>query len=87
LAGEEIPLAARILAVADTLDAITSDRPYREARGLRSAIDEIESLAGRQFCPAVVAALDSCLERDPTLGGLFEERPRRFPPAALATSA
>ncbi|HEV2811744.1 MAG TPA: diguanylate cyclase, partial [Solirubrobacteraceae bacterium] len=47
LAGEEIPLAARILAVADTLDAITSDRPYREARGLRSAIDEIESLAGR----------------------------------------
>ncbi|HEX8085166.1 MAG TPA: diguanylate cyclase [Solirubrobacteraceae bacterium] len=78
LAGEEIPLAARMLAVADTLDAITSDRPYRPARTLAEAIEEIESLAGRQFCPAVVAALRACLARDPTLGGLFEPRPQRF---------
>ncbi|MDQ3739683.1 MAG: diguanylate cyclase, partial [Actinomycetota bacterium] len=74
LAGEEIPLSARILAVADTLDAITSDRPYRAARGLAAAIDEIDALAGAQFCPAVVAALDRCLARDPTLGGLFDAR-------------
>jgi ribonuclease P protein subunit RPR2 len=82
LAGEEIPLSARILAVADTLDAITSDRPYRAARPLRAAIGEIESLAGHQFCPAVVAALDACLARDASLGGLFEAR--RFPAQDLA---
>ena len=82
LAGEEIPLSARILAVADTLDAITSDRPYRAARPLRAAIGEIESLAGEQFCPAVVAALDACLARDATLGGLFDAR--RFPRRRLA---
>ena len=87
LSGEEIPLSARILAVADTLDAITSDRPYREARTLAEAIEEIDSLAGRQFCPAVVAALDSCLERDASLGGLFEPRPRRFPPRYATPAA
>ncbi|HEY3018647.1 MAG TPA: diguanylate cyclase [Solirubrobacteraceae bacterium] len=75
LAGEEIPLAARILAVADTLDAITSDRPYRPACGLEVAIEEITSLAGQQFCPSVVAALIACLDRDPTLGGLYEHEP------------
>ncbi|HEX8207061.1 MAG TPA: HD-GYP domain-containing protein, partial [Solirubrobacteraceae bacterium] len=87
LSGEEIPLSARILAVADTLDAITSDRPYRPARTLREAIGEIESLAGRQFCPAVVSALDACLERDASLGGLFEPRPKRFPARYAAPAA
>jgi diguanylate cyclase (GGDEF)-like protein len=87
LSGEEIPLSARILAVADTLDAITSDRPYRPARTLKEAIEEIESLAGHQFCPAVVAALDACLERDASLGGLFEPRPRRFPARYAAPAA
>ena len=71
LAGEEIPLSARILAVADTLDAMTSDRPYRPAMSLDVARHEITDLAGRQFCPTVVAALVKLLERDPTLGGLY----------------
>jgi putative nucleotidyltransferase with HDIG domain len=87
LAGEDIPLAARILAVADTLDAITSDRPYRPARTLAEAIEEIRSLRSIQFCPAVVSALDACLERDPSLGGLFEARPPRFAPTRLAVTA
>ena len=54
LRGEEIPLGARIFAVADTLDAITSDRPYRAARSMQEARNEIASWAGRQFDPAVV---------------------------------
>jgi putative nucleotidyltransferase with HDIG domain len=73
LAREEIPLAARILAVADTLDAMTSTRSYRRALPLDVAIHEILSLAGQQFCPRVVAALTACLERDPQLGGMFAD--------------
>jgi putative nucleotidyltransferase with HDIG domain len=54
LKGEEIPLGARIFAVADTLDAITSDRPYRKARSITEARKEIEIWSGRQFDPEVV---------------------------------
>jgi putative nucleotidyltransferase with HDIG domain len=54
LAGEEIPLGARIFAVADTLDAITSDRPYRRGRSFAEAREEIARCAGRQFDPEVV---------------------------------
>lgn len=55
LKGEEIPLGARIFSVADTLDAITSDRPYRKARSVSEARKEIEIWSGRQFDPEVVA--------------------------------
>jgi putative nucleotidyltransferase with HDIG domain len=55
LRGDEIPLGARIFAVADTLDAITSDRPYRAASSMQEARNEIARWAGRQFDPAVVS--------------------------------
>jgi putative nucleotidyltransferase with HDIG domain len=54
LKGEEIPLGARIFSVADTLDAITSDRPYRAARSLAVARKEIQDWSGKQFDPEVV---------------------------------
>jgi len=54
LAGEKIPLEARIFAVADTLDAVTSHRPYRAPRDFRAARAELESNAGAQFDPGVV---------------------------------
>jgi putative nucleotidyltransferase with HDIG domain len=54
LKGEQIPLGARIFAVADTLDAITSDRPYRAAQPTRAALDEIAKYSGTQFDPGVV---------------------------------
>jgi len=54
LRGREIPVGARIFAVADTLDAITSDRPYRKARGFDAAREEILRCSGTQFDPAVV---------------------------------
>jgi HD-GYP domain-containing protein (c-di-GMP phosphodiesterase class II) len=57
LKGEEIPLPARIVFVADAFDAITSDRPYRHGRSIAAALAEIEDNAGTQFCTKVVAAL------------------------------
>lgn len=54
LKGEEIPLGARIFSIADTLDAITSDRPYRPAQSLKAAREEIERWSGRQFDPDIV---------------------------------
>jgi putative nucleotidyltransferase with HDIG domain len=56
LAGEAIPLGARIVAVADTFDAVTSTRPYREAMAEREALSLLWSEAGRQLDPKVVAA-------------------------------
>ena len=56
LAGEKISLAARIFALVDTYDAITSQRPYRRARSHDEAVQEIESLVGTQFDPGIVAA-------------------------------
>src|SRR5437773_103478 len=53
-AGTEIPVAARVFAVADALDAMTSDRPYRGAMRWNEAGREIVEQSGRQFDPAVV---------------------------------
>jgi putative two-component system response regulator len=55
LQGTDIPIGARIFAVADALDAMTSDRPYRKARSWEAAGNEIVEEAGRQFDPDVVA--------------------------------
>jgi response regulator RpfG family c-di-GMP phosphodiesterase len=59
MAGTEIPLGARIFAVADALDAMTSDRPYRRALTWAAAGREILAQTGRQFDPAVVKAFSS----------------------------
>jgi putative nucleotidyltransferase with HDIG domain len=59
LAGEQIPLAARVFAVADVLDALTTDRPYRPASPPSVARQMILREAGKQFDPRVVAAFDS----------------------------
>jgi response regulator RpfG family c-di-GMP phosphodiesterase len=76
LIGEEIPLAARIFAVADTLDAMTSHRPYRRALGWDVAHAEIVDQAGSQFCPEIV---DAFCEREDEL-----RRARRSPAAMPA---
>ena len=70
LARTEIPLAARIFTVADALDAITSDRPYRPARSWDDAAAEILAERGRQFDPDVV---DAFREREYLLRGIRRE--------------
>jgi diguanylate cyclase (GGDEF)-like protein/putative nucleotidyltransferase with HDIG domain len=61
LRGEEIPLGARIIHVADALDSMLTTRIYREARPAAQAVDEFRRFAGTQFCPRCVAALERIL--------------------------
>jgi putative nucleotidyltransferase with HDIG domain len=63
LKGEQIPLGARIFAVADTLDAMISDRPYRKALPISAARDEIRRFSGTQFDPRVVEVFLSYSEK------------------------
>jgi diguanylate cyclase (GGDEF)-like protein/putative nucleotidyltransferase with HDIG domain len=60
LKGNEIPIGARVLTVVDCFDALASDRPYRKALPIESAMSHIKGLAGVQFDPKVVEALDQC---------------------------
>jgi HD-GYP domain-containing protein (c-di-GMP phosphodiesterase class II) len=62
LAGEAIPLEARIAAVADTFDAMTSARPYRPGVPLPATIAELQRCAGAQFDPRVVAAFVQAID-------------------------
>ncbi len=64
LEGRNIPLAARILAVADSYDAMTSDRPYRKAQPLEYVYAELVSGRGKQFCPQAVDAALVLLEKN-----------------------
>jgi HD-GYP domain-containing protein (c-di-GMP phosphodiesterase class II) len=73
LAGESIPLGARILAVADAFEAMISTRPYKQAISIAEAVVELRRCAGTQFDPAVVEALIASLE---------DERPFRVDVAA-----
>lgn len=68
LAGTDIPVAARIVAVADALDAMTSPRSYRATRGWEQALEELARERGRQFDAAVVDAALAGLRRRPSLG-------------------
>jgi cyclic di-GMP phosphodiesterase len=72
LGGKEIPLPARIFAVADTLDAMTSDRPYRDALPWRRASEEIRDERGKQFDPGVVDAFRDCEPALRAIGRRFE---------------
>lgn len=67
LEGEAIPLEARIVAVADAYDAMTSDRPYQAALTVEQAIDELRRGAEKQFDPELARIFIALLERDPAL--------------------
>lgn len=93
LRSEEIPLAARIVAVADVYDALTTRRVYKEAMTHEQAVRVIRAGRGTQFDPMVVAAFDDCVEEIHRLareladesslaGDRREPRPAATPPAA-----
>jgi len=63
LAGDDIPVGARIVAVCDAFDAMTSERPYSSPRPARAALAELEACAGTQFDAAVVRAFGEVLEQ------------------------
>ena len=75
LAGEQIPLGARLFSIVDTVDAITSDRAYRARRGFQAAALELQRGRGAQFDPELVQAFLRLSERD--LSGIRD----RFPDA------
>jgi len=76
LAGQEIPIGARLIAIADAFDTMTTDRAYRPLPGIDYAVSELNRCSGTQFCPIAVAAFVSGLE---TLG-LFTQSDLEAPP-------
>ncbi len=70
LVGKDVPVAARVFAVADALDAMTSDRPYRKAVPWEAAVDEILVRTGTQFDPSVVASFAG---RESQLRAIYRE--------------
>lgn len=83
LKGDEIPLGARIFAIADTLDAITSDRPYRKGRSFADARDEIERCSGRQFDPGIVEVF---LRIPPTRWSELRAEIQRMSPSMVSST-
>lgn len=83
LSAESIPVGARIIMIADTLDAMTTDRPYRKALGFDEVVNELRKYAGRQFDPGISEVLvrSTTIRR---LIGVAEASPR---PPAVATFA
>jgi HD-GYP domain-containing protein (c-di-GMP phosphodiesterase class II) len=62
LKGDEIPLMAKVVAVADTFDAMTTDRPYQQAMKFEDAVERIQSFVGTRYDPAVVSAFVAACE-------------------------
>jgi putative nucleotidyltransferase with HDIG domain len=75
LVGDQIPLPSRIILVSDTLEAMTSDRPYRKGLPLEKVLEELRRFSGTQFDPVCVDAMLLLLERE---GEAFLSRDRTF---------
>jgi diguanylate cyclase (GGDEF)-like protein len=68
LSGEDIPLGARIIRVADAFEAMTANRPYRVAQPVRYALNELRANAGTQFEHSAVAAVEACVAESARIG-------------------
>jgi HD-GYP domain-containing protein (c-di-GMP phosphodiesterase class II) len=75
LRGDQIPLPSRIILVADTVEAMTSDRPYRRALPLEDVVRELHKFSGSQFDPVCVDAMLRLLERE---GDAFIGKDQKF---------
>jgi putative two-component system response regulator len=81
LKGEEIPLSGRIVALADTFDALVHERPYRSPLSIEQALEEIRKLSGRQFDPRVVRAFER-LDHESLMTRVEGDRPMAADPVA-----
>jgi HD-GYP domain-containing protein (c-di-GMP phosphodiesterase class II) len=89
LKGEDIPMQARIVSVADTFDAMTTDRPYQKAMSLDEALARIKTFVGTRYDSSVVAALVEACEQGQISPGRVKLRSRRAassPPPASETA-
>ena len=86
LTGEEIPLGARIIHVADALDSMLTTRIYRAARPVNEALAEVKNKAGSQFCPRCVTALEHILPLDSIVDDLPGEAQKPRPALFVAAS-
>jgi putative nucleotidyltransferase with HDIG domain len=73
LAGDRIPLAARIIMIADTMDAMTTDRPYRKALTFERTLEELKRFAGKQFDPKLVELVANSANLRRLLGATSEQ--------------
>jgi HD-GYP domain-containing protein (c-di-GMP phosphodiesterase class II) len=93
LTGDQIPLLARVIAVADTFDALTTNRPYQQAHTTDQALQIIKNLAGKRLDPKAVEALLSVYARGDikiqrfTIKRPIQQPPAEAPAAAIATAA
>jgi len=84
LAGEAIPIEARVVAIADVFDAITSERPYKKAWSIEPAVAEIERLSGSHFEPRLVAIFQECLPDILAIRAQHLDEPLSGPSASVA---
>lgn len=87
LAGETIPIGARIIMIADTMDAMTTDRPYRRALSFERVIEELRKFAGQQFDPALVELVVRSATIKAMVAARLAREPLQVPPGGLAVFA
>jgi putative nucleotidyltransferase with HDIG domain len=87
IAGEEIPLGARIIHVADALDSMLTTRIYRAARPVNEALAEVKNKAGSQFCPRCVQALERILPLESIVGDLPSDAQKPRPELVVVAAS
>lgn len=78
--GKEIPLASRIILISDTIDAMTTDRPYRKRLGLDAVVAELQKCRGTQFDPELVEVAVSSVAVRRLINGVAADVSAEFPP-------
>lgn len=87
LKGDEIPLMAKVVAVADTFDAMTTDRPYQQAMKFEDAVARIQSFVGTRYDPVVVAAFAEACEEGQIRPGSVKLKSRTAPEAKMPAAS
>ena len=87
LAGDGIPIGARVIMLADTMDAMTTDRPYRKALSFERVVEELRRYAGKQFDPQLVDVVVRSVAIKAMVAARLQGQPIEVPPGGLAVFA